>query len=291
MQYRGQHEPLVNAVTWDKVQAVRAAHTNGERTRKHPHWLRSTVYCGLCESRMIVMNARSSTGEYYKYFGCVGKHNKKTDCRMPVVLISEIEKKVTEDYCHNTIPADLRAAVTELVTTLLREDARDTEQEQAQLKRETDKLERERAKLLQAHYADAIDLDTLKKRTRTHQQPADTDRTTPRSPEPRPDRSIRAHRPGSAAHDQRPGRLCQRARARQEAAQPSVLRAHPGARRRAHRNRERRAIQDAALTRTARGRDPASRCAWRTKSGGSLRLPPLGVFNPRNQCLFSCRAF
>jgi DNA invertase Pin-like site-specific DNA recombinase len=42
----GKHEPLVDIATWQKVQDVLVSHINGERTRQHPHFLKSTVYCG-----------------------------------------------------------------------------------------------------------------------------------------------------------------------------------------------------------------------------------------------------
>ena len=49
VQYAGRHEALVDEAIWQRVQDVLASHVNGERVRQHPHFLKSTVYCGQCE--------------------------------------------------------------------------------------------------------------------------------------------------------------------------------------------------------------------------------------------------
>ena len=162
VQYDGKHPRLIDDETWHRVQAIRHSHRNGERNRKHPHFLRGTVYCGQCQSRLIVMNARSSTGDIYPYYYCSGRQSRRTNCDLTSVLISELEKKITHDYHRNIIPEDLQEHLTTLVRDQLLVGEKDALIESAQLKRETDKLERERLKLIQAHYADAIPVETLK---------------------------------------------------------------------------------------------------------------------------------
>lgn len=61
--HEGRHQPLVTQETFDRVQAVLDAHrTNGEKLRSHPHYLKSSVYCGHCDSRLIVTNAKNRWG-------------------------------------------------------------------------------------------------------------------------------------------------------------------------------------------------------------------------------------
>lgn len=57
-QHNGSHEPLVSKATWDAVQRLLNAHRNGERSRIHTHYLKSTIYCFNCHRRLLVHKAR-----------------------------------------------------------------------------------------------------------------------------------------------------------------------------------------------------------------------------------------
>ena len=159
--YPGRHEPLVDEVTWQRVQDVLATHLNGERTRKHPHFLKSTVYCGQCGERLMVQNSRSKTGLVYPYFYCTGRHAKRTVCTQRSVLIYEVEKKIEEHYRRIQLDPSLRAGIEELVRDEFRTAQSRMEGVRADLKREKDKLERQREKLMEAHYAGAIPVELL----------------------------------------------------------------------------------------------------------------------------------
>jgi site-specific DNA recombinase len=96
--YDGRHETLVSEAKWQRVQDVLSSHVNGERVRKHPHFLKSTVYCGHCGERLMVQLSTSATGMKYPYFYCAGRHSKRTNCTLRSVLIYEVEKKLEEHY-------------------------------------------------------------------------------------------------------------------------------------------------------------------------------------------------
>lgn len=161
--YPGRHEPLTDAARWRKVQDILASHVNGERTRKHPHYLRSTVYCGLCEERLLVQISKSKTGERYPYFVCAARHNQRSTCEQRSVLITDVEKKIEQYYQRAVRLSDNdRSSVERLFHADLQAQRRVREEETAVLIREKEKLERTRAKLLEAHYADAIPLDLLR---------------------------------------------------------------------------------------------------------------------------------
>ena len=82
VEYNGKHTPLVDIETWQKVQDMLSAHYNGERTRKHNHFLKSSLFCRNCDSRMIVHHATSQSGMKYPYFICAGRHSKrKSGCK------------------------------------------------------------------------------------------------------------------------------------------------------------------------------------------------------------------
>lgn len=75
----GKHEPLVDERTWQRVQDILASHVYGERNRKHPHFLKGTVYCGTCGSRLGVHMAGSRSGEIYPYFVCLGRQRDRVN--------------------------------------------------------------------------------------------------------------------------------------------------------------------------------------------------------------------
>jgi len=159
-QYVGKHEPLVDAVTWQKVQDVLASHRNGERTRVHNHFLKSTLYCGICGSRMIVHNAKSGSGVYYPYFVCVTKHAKKR-CPQHAVLIAKVEEAIEKLYDQISLTSEYR----KLLQAWLFDEADRmngaSNKEIADLEKQQKRLKDEEAKLLQAHYAEAVSLELM----------------------------------------------------------------------------------------------------------------------------------
>ena len=159
----GKHEPLVDERTWQAVQDALAANLNGERTRDHPHFLKGTVYCGACGSRLLVQISKSRSGVYYPYFMCSGRHSKRNDCRQKAVLIDEVEERIEEHYEEIALDPGFRLRVEALLIEELKKARTDSEAEFADFRRQREKLERQRDKLMQAHYAGAIPLELLKR--------------------------------------------------------------------------------------------------------------------------------
>lgn len=170
VEYDGRHEPLVDAETWQRVQDILDAHNQGgDRPRIHNHYLKGTVFCGkqdengvVCGSRLIVTNARSRSGRVYPYFVCSSRHNKRTGCLFKAILIDKVEDKLVALYAGHQLSANERDALQEVFAIELAKLRRETESEQGQLRKRRRRLLAERAKLLQAHYADAVPLDLLR---------------------------------------------------------------------------------------------------------------------------------
>ncbi len=162
VQYQGKQAKITDPATWEKVQSVLKSHVNGERSRIHEHYLKSTVYCGQCGSRLIIHNAKSCSGVRYPYFVCIGRHDKKTDCTQRAVLIEEVEKRIEQLYEKISFTSDFTKFIQDYVNTQIDKLAEFAKKEQKRLKAQKDKLEHEQYKLLQAHYEDAIPLTLLK---------------------------------------------------------------------------------------------------------------------------------
>jgi DNA invertase Pin-like site-specific DNA recombinase len=96
--YPGKHEPIVKAATWYRVQELLAAkNLAGEKQREHRHYLRGTIACGRCGSRLIVTHAKGNGG-VYPYFICSGRQRDKTSCSQRAIRIEEVEERVAAYY-------------------------------------------------------------------------------------------------------------------------------------------------------------------------------------------------
>ena len=165
--YEGKHEPLVDEITWQKAQDVLSSHNNGERTRIHDHFLKSTLYCGTCGKRLIVHNAKSSSGKYYPYFVCVSKHlstkKRHLRCEQRAVLIPKVEELVEELYEQINLTPESRQLLEAWLMEEIERTGQASRKEISDLEKQRHKLKDEEEKLLQAHYAEAISLDLMKK--------------------------------------------------------------------------------------------------------------------------------
>ena len=160
--YKGSHAKLVDEHTWQRVQDVLKSHTMGERTRKHPHFLKSTVWCGSCGGRLLVQISRGKLGGTYQYFMCSERHSKRKKCQQRSVQIYQVEKQLELYY------SSIRMGESEIenLKTLLHRELDERRKEelssQGNIRLEKDKIARKQKKLLEAHYADAISLDIFK---------------------------------------------------------------------------------------------------------------------------------
>lgn len=163
--YAGNHEPLAAPEVWYQVQNVLMAHnTAGDRTQRHDHYLKGSLYCGSCGSRLLVSNAKSRSGPVYSYFVCAGRLRKRTPCTRSAVLLDDAERLVNDYYQHNTrVPAHIREQLRGMLSAQFEQLLASSDAELSQLTTRRDQLEAEQTKLLHAYYADAITLPALKR--------------------------------------------------------------------------------------------------------------------------------
>ena len=161
--YPGNHEPLVSEATWQKVQdTLQARGRSGEKDRKHPHYLKGTVFCGDCGSRLLVSNNRGKSGKIYPYFICLGRQQKTTNCAQKAVLIETVESLVAQHYERVQPTSKLLDQLRDLILDEMQLQKAAADQEHETQTKRKQRLLDEQAKLLQAHYADAIPLDLMK---------------------------------------------------------------------------------------------------------------------------------
>ncbi len=134
-----------------------------DATQVHEHYLKGTVFCGQCGSRLLVCNAKSSQGTIYPYFVCASRHGGRGTCTRQAMLIEQVERLVERFYTKVQIDPETIEAVSAMIHARFDEMMAEGAAELADLASRRTQLEGEQQKLLQAHYAGAIPLDLLKK--------------------------------------------------------------------------------------------------------------------------------
>ena len=160
----GAHEPIVEPALFDQVQSLlKARNAHATRHVQHAHHLKGLLHCGTCGSRMLLDFATNPRGTTYAYFVCSGRAAKKTDCTRRAVPVQVAERLVADSYANITISeGDYRHLAAEVDAAFDKRNA-GKDQEFADLTANRARLEAESDKLLAAHFADAIDLPTLKR--------------------------------------------------------------------------------------------------------------------------------
>ena len=81
---------------FDRVQDLLHTHnTAGEKRRVHEHYLKGSVYCGECGSRLCITKAVNRHGSEYLYFFCLGNYRNLTSASsepMPVELVEVMSR-------------------------------------------------------------------------------------------------------------------------------------------------------------------------------------------------------
>lgn len=135
----------------------------GEKQRVHHHYLKGSVFCGTCGSRLGISHPRNGQGNLYDYFYCLGRQRDPESCDRSVLPISVVEQKIEKHYATVQLTAERVIEIRESIQrdlSLRREEAEAAEHvESLKIRR----LNGEREKLLQLHYADALPLDLFKK--------------------------------------------------------------------------------------------------------------------------------
>ena len=162
--YPGAHEPLIEPALFDQVQSLLKART-AKQTRhvQHAHHLKGLLHCGTCGSRMLLDFATNPRGTTYAYYICSGRAAKKTICDRRAVPVAVAERLVADSYTSITISDQTYERLAAEVDAAFDTRMAGRDEEIADLMANRAKLEAESDKLLAAHFADAIDLPTLKR--------------------------------------------------------------------------------------------------------------------------------
>jgi site-specific DNA recombinase len=77
--FKGRHEALIDQETFDKVQVLLdEKRVAGERPRKRQHYLRGSIFCAGCGSRLTYGISTGENGRKYAYYFCASRVNRTT---------------------------------------------------------------------------------------------------------------------------------------------------------------------------------------------------------------------
>jgi len=162
VEYEGKHESLIDAETWQRVQEMLASKANVEKHREHHHYLKGTIYCGHCGSRLCVSYSKGKLGKVYPYYFCLGRQQRRTTCMLkarPIEVVEERSRPFTT-RCSSQLKASRpsprrcwRSSKPSKPTRPRNANANGTD---------LGSLSRKASRVLQAHHADAIPLDLPK---------------------------------------------------------------------------------------------------------------------------------
>jgi DNA invertase Pin-like site-specific DNA recombinase len=162
----GRHEPLVDDVTFAKVQTLLSANRHGECASKHEHYLRSTVFCECCGGRLLFGRHRSQTGTHYEYFSCINRASRRRSdigCTAPYFRVDAVEEKIEDLWSSVTLTPETIAAVRRDVAQYIDERAEVADREVKRHQKRIREVEDKQRKLLDLHYRDLISDDVFEK--------------------------------------------------------------------------------------------------------------------------------
>jgi site-specific DNA recombinase len=157
----GEHPALIDRETFDKVQAVLNAHAlSGDRSRKYEHYLKGSIYCGDCGSRLLYMRIRGNGG-IYEYFGCQARRLGRT-CEHPYQPVNEVERAIEYHYQrHVGLSEATQERIRAKVHAYAERKLKIARKEAERASRRLEALKQEQQRLLQLHYQELVDTDVL----------------------------------------------------------------------------------------------------------------------------------
>jgi site-specific DNA recombinase len=155
--YEGRHKPLVDEAAFQQVQdLLESKRQSGERSWRHHHYLRGSLYCAECGGRLTWMRTRGNGGQY-EYFSCSGRS--RGACSQGYHRAAAVEAAIERHYgtCEDVQLSDEdRDGIRRAVRVHVGEKAGAMDEKIGEAKAELAQLAGQERKLLQAHYADQV---------------------------------------------------------------------------------------------------------------------------------------
>lgn len=162
VEYPASHEPLVAPATFERVQELLAARAmRGTRERRHHHYLKGLLVCGVCDRRLSIQYSKGT----YTYFYCLGQKDRRngTGCQECYIAADHLEAEMEDLHGRIEVPTDWAEGLRQAIATEVATRHEDTTAERELLAHRHERAETERYKLMEAYYANAIDVTMLRR--------------------------------------------------------------------------------------------------------------------------------
>jgi site-specific DNA recombinase len=157
----GRHPRLISRAIFEKVQEVLSSATlSGNRTRKHKHYLRGSLFCGYCGRRMVFHLIRGRGG-LYEYFGCLSHQGSQGSCGARHLQVHHVEKAVERYYRTVRLSAGQRQAVRKGVEEHAGALMQTAQEESERHTRRLQELQQQQKKLLHLYYKGSVAEEVL----------------------------------------------------------------------------------------------------------------------------------
>jgi site-specific DNA recombinase len=157
--YEGRHEPIVSKQLFLDVQTQLLAHDQSKGKRaKNDHYLKGSLFCARCESRVGISYSRGRHGERYLMSYCLRRHRYR-NCPLPYVMIERVEAAVERHYRNIQITPERHAALRDGLHHHLTAERERLVRERERNQHRVAALKAQRVKLLQLHYKEEIAKD------------------------------------------------------------------------------------------------------------------------------------
>jgi site-specific DNA recombinase len=166
VEYEGKHDRLVTPELFEQVQQrLRANRQAGDRAYRRQHYLKGTVVCGRCQSRLLYFISTGNGGRY-EYFRCSGQHAGRTACGLPHLPAYLVEAEVVAAYCYEQLTPDELSELRQTLEARLNGYAERAQKERERLTTRARQLKRERYKWAEKAMNDAVPDDIAREKQR-----------------------------------------------------------------------------------------------------------------------------
>ena len=174
--FRGRHEPLIDQDTFDCVQQrLDEKRVAGERPQTQKHYLRGSLFCDACGSRLGYAQSTGRNGKRYAYYFCLGRI-RRNGCPQRINIRPKLIEEAIADY-YGTEPIKMTPERIQRSKQAVRDLAAVSQQALRQVETaktaliEKLKLQQQRLLRMHAEEGDEISPDAFRaERARMHQE-------------------------------------------------------------------------------------------------------------------------
>jgi site-specific DNA recombinase len=157
----GRHPAIIDRATFEKVQQVLDSHRlAGDRSKKHNHYLKGSLFCGSCGKRLLYGRHRGNGG-VYEYFSCISHQGLKVSCGAHYTPVDTVERKIENLYRSIELTAMQIEAVRRDIEGQVGARLEVARKQSEHHKRRLQTLQDEQQKLIQLHYRDLVSEEVL----------------------------------------------------------------------------------------------------------------------------------